>query len=111
MAWLPVFGIFNVRADVDACDCTQGLYGHRESALEVDWQKNHLPQRVLEPASVLCLAFKSDALPTELSPPSHFMNIKLASVKYFVPLKGKRGVPQMNKKLLFLMYTHRRVAV
>ena len=29
MAWLPVFGIFNVRADVDACDCTRGLYRHQ----------------------------------------------------------------------------------
>ena len=27
--WLPVLGIFNVRTDVNACDCTQGLYGHR----------------------------------------------------------------------------------
>ena len=25
-----VFGIFNVRTDVDACDCTRGLYGHRK---------------------------------------------------------------------------------
>ena len=24
MVWLPVFGIFNVRTDVDACDCTRG---------------------------------------------------------------------------------------
>ena len=29
MVWLPVFGIFNVRADVDACDCTWGLYRHQ----------------------------------------------------------------------------------
>ena len=32
-------GTFNVRADVDACDCTRGLYGHREtteSALKVN---------------------------------------------------------------------------
>ena len=25
---LPVFGIFNMHADVDACNCTWGLYGH-----------------------------------------------------------------------------------
>ena len=31
MVWLPVFGIFNVRADVDACDCTRGLCGHRQT--------------------------------------------------------------------------------
>ena len=30
MAWLPVFETFNVCTDVDACDCTQGLYGHRK---------------------------------------------------------------------------------
>ena len=111
MAWLPVFGIFNVHTDVDACNCTRGLYRHRESALEVDWQKNPLPQQVLEPASVLCLAFKSDTLPTELYLPPHFMNIKLTSVKYFVPLKGKRGgggVPQTNNKN---NYAYRRVAV
>ena len=27
---LPVFGIFNMRTDVDACDCTRGEYGHRK---------------------------------------------------------------------------------
>ena len=30
VVWLPVFGIFNVRTDVDACDCTRGLYGQRK---------------------------------------------------------------------------------
>ena len=28
---LPVFGIFNVRTDVDAYNCTPGLYGHRKN--------------------------------------------------------------------------------
>ena len=27
--WLPVLGIFNVRTDANARDCTQELYGHR----------------------------------------------------------------------------------
>ena len=31
MVWLPVFGIFNVCTDTDACDCTQGLYGRCKS--------------------------------------------------------------------------------
>ena len=31
VVWLPVFGIFNVHTDVDVCDCTQALYGHRKS--------------------------------------------------------------------------------
>ena len=25
VAWLPVFGIFNMLTDVDTCNCTQGL--------------------------------------------------------------------------------------
>ena len=29
VVWLPVFVILNVRAGVDACDCTRGLCGHR----------------------------------------------------------------------------------
>ena len=41
----------------------------RESALEVDWEKNPLPHRGLEPASVLRLAFQSDAVPAELPRP------------------------------------------
>ena len=30
MVWLLAFGIVNVHTDVDACDCTRGLYGHRK---------------------------------------------------------------------------------
>ena len=37
MVWLPVFRFFNVRADVNARDCTQGLYTqHKKSALKGD---------------------------------------------------------------------------
>ena len=37
MVWLPVFRVFNVRADVNARDCTQGLYTqHKKSALKGD---------------------------------------------------------------------------
>ena len=31
MVWLPAFGIFYVRTDVDACDHTWGLHAHRKS--------------------------------------------------------------------------------
>ena len=31
MVWLPVFMIFNVHTDVDASDCTRGLYGQRKA--------------------------------------------------------------------------------
>jgi len=53
-----VLGIFNVLTDVDGCDCTGGLCGHRkkESALEVDaGKKSPLPQRGIEPWSALRL--------------------------------------------------------
>ena len=40
VVWLPVFETFNVRTDVDACECTRRLHGRhntlRESAPEVD---------------------------------------------------------------------------
>ena len=29
-AWLPMLGIFNVRTDINTCDCTRGLYRHRK---------------------------------------------------------------------------------
>ena len=47
-------------------DCTNTV---RESALEADSPRKLLSNRGLEPAAVLRLAFQSDALPTELSPP------------------------------------------
>ena len=28
VVWLPVFGFFNVRTDVNVWDCTWGMYGH-----------------------------------------------------------------------------------
>ena len=61
--------ICNVHTDADACDCTRGLYGHRERVCTESglWEKNPLPHRGLKPASVLLPAFQSDALPSELS--------------------------------------------
>ena len=62
--------IFNMRTYTDACDCTRGLYRccKRVCAGSGLWEKNPLPHQGLEPASVLCLAFQSDALPTEMFP-------------------------------------------
>ena len=51
-----------MRNDVGACDRTRGLYGHRKN---LHWEKNPLPHWGLEPTSVLRLAFRSDALPTD----------------------------------------------
>ena len=65
----PMIGIFNVRRDVDACDCSWGPYGHRKTVCTGSrlWKKNLLPHRRLEPASVLRRALQQwDALPTEL---------------------------------------------
>ena len=69
MAWLPVFGIFNVRTGVGASDSTLRLYEHRKRVCTGSWfwEKNSFPLRELETASVLRLAFQSVALPTELS--------------------------------------------
>ena len=30
IVWRPVFRISNVGTDTDECDCTRGLYGHRQ---------------------------------------------------------------------------------
>ena len=30
MVWLPVFGSFNEHTDINSCDFTQGLHGHRQ---------------------------------------------------------------------------------
>ena len=74
MVWLPVLAIFNVRTAVDACDCTRGLCKHRLKVCTGRWlwEKTPLSHRGPEPASVLRLAFQSDALPAELSTPFLF---------------------------------------
>ena len=59
--WLPVLGIFNTHTDVEACDCTRGLYKHQDSKRVCTgswlWEKTLLPHQGLKPTSVLCLAF------------------------------------------------------
>ena len=69
------YGIFNVRTDVNACDCAReggegegGTDSVRESALKLDSRRkiqNPLPHRGIEPAAAAC---RSDALPAELHP-------------------------------------------
>ena len=84
--WLPVLGIFNMSADADACDCALRLYKYcKRTCTERDkktpppptkswlWEKNPLLHWRTEPASVLHLAFWSDALPIELSCQEYFM--------------------------------------
>ena len=58
------YGIFNVCADVNACDCMRGCMDTvRESALKVDsGRKNPFPHRGIKPTLVMC---RSDAVPAE----------------------------------------------
>ena len=78
MVWLPVFGIFNVHTDVDACDCTRELYGHRKRVCTGSylWEKNPLPHRGLEPASVSCWLFSRTFYPLSYSRPNWQFHIK-----------------------------------
>ena len=72
VVWLPVCGIFSERTDVDACDCTQGLYGLHTIRVSTGiwlWEKSPLLHWGLEPVSVLLMAFQSGVLPTELLKP------------------------------------------
>ena len=79
--WLPMCGIFNVRTDVNASDCTQGLCGHRkrDSALKVgSWRKipcrtgeSNLPQRRAGPT-----LYKLSYISAELHVAAIFCTIK-----------------------------------
>ena len=62
--WRPMIRILNMRTDVNACDCTWGLYGHRKRVCTGSWlsEINPLPHRGIEPVSA---ARRSDAIPTE----------------------------------------------
>ena len=66
-----MFGIYDLHTDVDACGCPQGLYRHTKRVCTESWllEKKPLPKQGIKPASVLCLAFQSDALPTHLAHP------------------------------------------
>ena len=68
--WLPVFGVFNVRTDVGACDCTLGLYKHCKS---LHWKVTgrKIPCRTGESKlhQYCAKAFQSDTQQTELFHP------------------------------------------
>ena len=61
------YGIFNMRSDVNACDCTRGCTGTRKRVCTESWlwEKNPLPHRGIEPASA---AWWSDARPMSYIP-------------------------------------------
>ena len=56
-------GFFNVRTDVDAFDCTGGLYGHCQRVCSGSWHKNPGDSN----PGQYCSWRQSDALPAELS--------------------------------------------
>ena len=64
MVWLPVSVIFNVRTDVDECNCTCGLCEHRKRVCTECWLWgiDPLPHPGIEPVSVLRLASMSTEL-------------------------------------------------
>ena len=64
MFGIKLLHFLNIHTDVDACDCTRGLYGHRKRVCTGSWlwEKYPLPHWGLEPALVLELAFQPDAL-------------------------------------------------
>ena len=68
MAWLLVLGIFSVRTDVDACNCTQE---HCKRVCTGSWlEKNPLPN-----PQQYCTWLFSSTLRTEISPSPHPQNI------------------------------------
>ena len=60
--WLPAFGIFNMHANADACNCIWGLDKHHNRVCTESWlwENNPLPQGGIGSVSVLHLAFGSD---------------------------------------------------
>ena len=70
MVWLPVFAIFNMCTDADACDCTWRLYEHHKRVCNDRrlWDKNPLLQRETKLVSIPHLAFQSHT-PCHLSYP------------------------------------------
>ena len=61
------YRIFKVHADVNACNCTQGLYRHckRVCTERWLWEKNLFPHWAIESASAAC---RSNTIPPELHP-------------------------------------------
>ena len=81
-----MFGSFNVCADVDACDCTQGLYKHHTRDCTVSWLWGENPFCCFwgnKLASVLCPAFWSCALPAELFCPFGVFSSEWADFVYW----------------------------
>ena len=106
VVWLSVFGICKVRTELDVCDCTPEMYGHRKRVCTESrlWEKNALSHRGLEPASVLRLAFESDALPPELSGPLAIVQCRRVSCRPKSESGGRIIVPKLHWRLFHKIY-------
>ena len=95
---------FNVHTDINACNCTQGLYGHWKRVCTESWlhkkipchtispdvipcgwlglkhQPTNLPHQGIKTASVVCW---SDTLATELQPHTYLLSCVLFSDESF----------------------------
>ena len=70
MVWLPVSEIFNVPTDIEARDCTRGLYRHPERVYPGSWLSEKNPFSCGDLKSCQhCPRIFSRTLPTELSLP------------------------------------------
>ena len=119
MVWQPMFGIFNMHTDVDACNDTKRLCEQHKRACTESWlwDKNPLPHQgwTLEPTSVLHLASQSDALPTEHSPSIDIIKAWWRQARKYAHQKkgGKRpclkilpALPIIGKQLVFADFAH-----
>ena len=73
------YRIFNVRTDVNACDCTRVCTDTRKRVCTESWpwEKSPLPHRGIEAASAAC---RSDALATELHPHTNSRVLAINSI-------------------------------
>ena len=103
--WLSILGVFNVRTDVDACDCTRGICGHRKRVCTESWlwEKNPLPHRGIEPASAAC---RSDAIPTELHPRPCPISVLLVLSTICLCMKVSFSPDNEPTALFFLLLTY-----
>ena len=81
------YGIFNVRINVNACDCAQVVYGHRKRVCTESWlwEKNPLARGGIEPVSAAC---RSDAVPTELYPHPPFHNSLRSWAQFYKAIRS-----------------------
>ena len=78
MVRLPVFGIFNLHTDLNACDCTRGLYGHLKRVCTESWFWKKIPCRTGDsnPRQYYTWLFSRTLYPVRYSRPNWQSHIK-----------------------------------